>query len=246
MSNMTSQDDQERSYRSEAHIISLQNTLVLFAILLTVGFALSSTDALPVSIITGLVTAIVTVVLTFWFYRVRDTVRSLQALQSELQDNRERSLKIRDFVLADLAALEQGGQSGNIPHEFSTAAYETAAKNGVLLEITDETRSLLETHYREIDLANRHIDQRLMNRQGASLALSTSSEISKQTDAQILSKIMSLTDDRIVVGEDDMALEIERKSSDDSQTRDEVQFDNVIEQVETELDRFKPITKIVG
>lgn len=111
MSDTTGPDEQERSYRSEAHVISLQNTLVLFAILLTVGFVLSSTDALPVSIITGLVTAIVTVVLTFWFYRVRDTVRSLQALQSELQDNWERSLQIRDFVLADLAALEQSLES---------------------------------------------------------------------------------------------------------------------------------------
>jgi len=241
---MPSQDDQ--SYQSEAHVISLQNTIVLFAILIVVGIGLSSTGTIPVSIITGLVTAIATVVLTFWFYRVRDTVRSLQALLSELRDNRERATGIRDFVLGDLAAIEQGGQSRSIPHKFSTAAYETATKNGLLLQISETTRSTLEDHYREVDLANRHINQRLMNRQGASLALSSSSEISKQTDAQILKKIMLLTNDQIDVGDDDVALETERVASDKIQDEDDVQFDEVIERVEDELDRLKPITRIIG
>lgn len=156
----------------------------------TQGISQGVVEAFPSGVI-GIITAILTVGLTFWIHRVRAETRTLRAIRSEIKRNEELGFDLIVFVADDIVKLRDGNETAFSPLKLNTSAYNDASRSGLLPRFSPRTRLMLDRHYTEIERSNQYLQNRLGLMAG-SQALSTYSGIAAITDQQLLDQLFRL------------------------------------------------------
>jgi len=198
------------------------------------------------SLITGSLTAIVTVVLTFLFYKRRDKIRSLRAVQSEIEQNREIAEDLKPYLSQDIKWSVSNSERTDSLGQFHTSAFRSALNNGVLMTIQEETRNSILNHYQDIEKINDQIDYREQLRAGSGRSMGSYRD--RRVSLNVL--ILQLLQKQL---SEDLRDQLEEALEDveDSPTAefvspgDTVTFDELETQIDGELQSHRFLRKVI-
>jgi len=124
------------------------------------------TDLLSSSIVVSIITALVTVLLTFWFYRIRDKLLALRSLKAEIKYNQAAAEELQRCIEEDNELRSNGKEIVESLDQFHTSAFENTKNRGVLVWLSAEVEVSILEYYSRIDRINQQIQQRASIRTG--------------------------------------------------------------------------------
>lgn len=184
-------------------------------------------------------TAVFSVILTFFLYRKRDKINTLRAIKSEAEQNRETAETIHRHVSGDMLLRKEGKERPPSLSHFSTHAFQTAKNAGVLARLPADVRDTITKHYTLIETTNHQLEYRQRMR-STSRALSGFTELMNSLDLVIQLKLHSL-------GTADLSdLPVERTAEElESVNEETATFDEVIKAVDGELDDVRVLDRFL-
>lgn len=184
-------------------------------------------------------TAVFSVILTFFLYRKRDKINTLRAIKSEAEQNRETAETIHRHVSGDMLLRKEGKERPPSLSHFSTYAFQTAKNAGVLARLPADVRDTITKHYTLIETTNHQLEYRQRMR-STSRALSGFTELMNSLDLVIQLKLHSL-------GTADLSdLPVERTAEElESVNEETATFDEVIKAVDGELDDVRVLDRFL-
>lgn len=130
---------------------------------------LPGVDAIP--FISGLLTGMATVLLTFWIQRIRRKILALRALEAEIVQNRNTAKEVI-HDMAEMAHARKEAQPNKMsnqfrptdvsasPTNFNLSAYESFKNSGLFHSSSKDLKIKLDNHYRWLESANKGLDER--------------------------------------------------------------------------------------
>jgi hypothetical protein len=116
----------------------------------------------------------------------------LQSLTIEAEQNKQLAVETTLTIIKDYVNLKSGIESPlNLMREFSTTALSNANSSGVTPCFSESLQRSLSIHYREIEMTNKAISQRLSLRAG-SQGLSGYGELATQNDLQAIGTLLKI------------------------------------------------------
>lgn len=123
-----------------------------------------------ISIITGIVVAIISVILTVYTQNRFRRLKLLYGLKSEIERNREKVVEL-GIDLADNIVSRETGMDKMSPRyrdpditstsiKFDTSAYDEMKNNGYLSTLDNGKRKIVQKHYRNLNLINEELNDR--------------------------------------------------------------------------------------
>lgn len=184
-------------------------------------------------------TAVFSVLLTFFLYRKRDKINTLRAIKSESEQNRETAETIHRHVSGDMLLREEGKERPPSLSHFSTHAFQTAKNAGVLARLPADVRETITEHYTLIETTNHQLEYRQQMR-STSRALSGFTELMNSLDLVIQLKLHSLgTADLSDLPIEETPEEIEEMNEGTAT------FDEVIKAVDGELNDVRVLDRFL-
>nr|WP_049921587.1 hypothetical protein [Haloferax sp. BAB-2207] len=127
---------------------------------------------LLISVLAGTLTALFSIVVTFHFYTKRDTIRSIRALQAEVEENENFAQNLEKYLKDDLEFAKSNQERTDSPGKFYTSAFDSTLNSGVLMNISPESRTDILNHYQTVEQMNSQLEYRSRLRAGPARSMS--------------------------------------------------------------------------
>lgn len=186
-----------------------------------------------VSVVVGLLTAVVSVFLTFYLYRKRDEIIALRAIKQEARHNQEIAKEIIEYISQDLQLDEADQERLDAVETFHTSAFENIKNSGVLARLPEHEQKQITSHYNRISWVNRQIIYREQLRGGAGRAMGGYSDRRRSLNSLIQTMIRTLSKEDFSIETEDIESSMPTVREDQST----VTFHEIMDVTETGLDR---------
>lgn len=147
------------------------------------------------SAVVGILTAVVSVFLTFYLYRIRDEIIALRAIKQESEHNQEIAEDTIEYIEQDLQLEDDGQERLDAVETFHTSAFENIKNSGVLTRLPASLQNKITSHYNRVSWINRQIIFREQLRGGAGRAVGGYPDRRRNLNTLIVTTVMTLSDD---------------------------------------------------